>query len=129
MDSKEFQIQLGTVIVLAPNLAEVIVAEDLEVETGMVEEYHECLLENLVPPFGVLFNQKNRHSYTFEAQMAIGTIQQLGPVAVLAYDDATEHSMRAVLGLPGKQHLSNQFFYDRDAALDWLKEELYRPNP
>ena len=60
---KVYKLSFGSVIILAPNLAEVIINEGVIIDELNVDEYHDFLLTNLDAPFSLLVNKK--HSYTY----------------------------------------------------------------
>ena len=63
-----------TIIIINPQLAEVIVAEGEIVDEAKVAEYHYFLLDNLFVPFSLLINKIHPYTYTFEAQKNIGQL-------------------------------------------------------
>ena len=64
----KYKLSFGEIIILKPNLAEVIVDNDVEMDLEMVGEYHEFLLSKLGHPFNLLINKVHQYTYTFEAQ-------------------------------------------------------------
>mgnify|MGYP000339053195 CR=1 FL=1 len=65
-------------------MAEVIVDEGIEINEALVNEFHDFLLQKLAAPFSLLINRKNSYSYTFKAQMAIGKLDEIKAMAVVA---------------------------------------------
>ena len=61
MDS--YELSFGKIIILRNDLAEVIVNEGVEVDFGMVEEFHHFLLSNFTHSFSLLINKVNSYSF------------------------------------------------------------------
>ncbi|NQZ52341.1 MAG: hypothetical protein HRT95_19865 [Moritella sp.] len=110
----------GEIIILKPNLAEVIIDSDVVIDLEMVDEFHELLLTNLEQPFNLLINKVHQYSYTFEAQHQIGTLEQINLMAVVAYNSVTESSTACLLLIPRAIPWNMQVFKDRKSALNWL---------
>jgi hypothetical protein len=121
---KTHVLSFGTVTLLRPDLAEVIVDEGVEMNMDMVDEYHMFVSELLADPCGALINKKNRYTYTFEAQLAISTLEKIRATAVLVYSDASRISTDALLKLPTHLRQNVKIFSNRDAGLHWLEQQL-----
>lgn len=124
MDMKTYDLSFGTVTLLRPDLAEVIVNEGVEMDMDMVDEYHVFLSEFVAEPCGILINKKNQYSYTFEAQLAISNLEKIEAMAVLAYSEAARVATETLMKLPTHQHWNLKIFSDRAAALRWLEQHL-----
>ena len=114
------KLSFGKIIILKPNLAEVIIDSDVVIDLKMVGEYHEVLLANLEQPFNLLINKVHQYSYTFEAQHQIGTLEQINSMAVVAYNSVTESSTACLFLIPRDIPWNIKLFKDRKSALAWL---------
>ena len=116
----KLKLSFGEIIILKPNLAEVIIDSDVVIDLEMVDEFHELLLTNLEQPFNLLINKVHQYSYTFEAQHQIGTLEQINLMAVVAYNSVTESSTACLLLIPRAIPWNMQVFKDLKSALNWL---------
>lgn len=121
---KTYDLSFGTVTLLRPDLAEVIVNEGIELDMDMVDEYHMFLSEFLKDPCGTLINKKNQYAYTFEAQLAISNLEKIKAIAVLVYSEAARVATQTLMHLPTHKHWNLKIFSERDAGLHWLMLEL-----
>jgi hypothetical protein len=117
-------LSFGTVTVLRPDLAEVIVDEGVEMDMDMVDEYHMFVSELLADPCSTLINKKNRYTYTFEAQLAISSLEKIKASAVVVYSEMSRISTDALLKLPTHLRQNVKIFSNRDAGLHWLEQQL-----
>jgi len=114
------RLSFGEITILKPNLAEVIIDKDIEMDIEMVGEYHRFLLAHLEHPFNLLINKRNQYTYTFEAQQHIGTLSQINLMAVVAYNSITAMSTSCLIAIPRATPWNIQLFKEREPALDWL---------
>lgn len=121
---KTYDLSFGTVILLRPDLAEVIVNEGVEMNLDMVDEYHMFVSEYLTDPCGMLINKKNHYTYTFEAQLAISNLQKIKAMAVLVHSEAARIATEMLMKLPTHKQWNLKIFLDRDTGLHWLQEQL-----
>jgi hypothetical protein len=72
----------------------------------------------------VLFNKKNTYSFNFNAQVLVGTQEQLNAVAILCYTEASRKSSETLIGgIPRIADWNAKIFSDRKEALSWLESE------
>ncbi|EPJ48214.1 MAG: hypothetical protein OFPI_30660 [Osedax symbiont Rs2] len=109
------------ITILKPNLAEVIIGSDIEMDLAMVNEYHEFLLSHLECPFNLLINKIHQYSYTFEAQQHLATMREINSMAVVAYNSVTENSTNSLISVPRAMPWNIQIFKERKTGLDWLE--------
>lgn len=117
-------LSFGTVTLLRPDMAEIIVSEGVEMDMVMVEEYHDFVSEHLTDPCGILINKKNRYSYTFDAQATLSTLKQIKAIAILVYSDAARIATETLMKLPTPSPRTMKIFADREAGMKWLEEQL-----
>lgn len=120
MDVDADQLEFAQFTKLADDLAEVVVAEGVEMDLAMVAQYHDWLRTHLASPCLVLINKINRYSYTFEAQQQIGTIPEIKAIAFLTYSAVSDLTTEALAELPRSRRWNARIFHDRDDALRWL---------
>ncbi len=121
---KTYDLSFGTVTVLRPDLAEVIVNEGVEMDRDMVDEYHMFVSEFLAESCGILINKKHQYTYTFEAQLEIANLEKIKAMAVVVYSDATRIATEALMKLPTHSQWNLKIFPDREAGLAWLDRQL-----
>jgi hypothetical protein len=126
--AKTYALSFGTATLLAPNLVEVIVNEGVEMDLVMVREYHAFINKELATPCGTLINKKNSYSFTFEAELEISNLNKIKAIAAVVYNEAGRIATEFVGALPTHKQWNMKIFNDRQAALDWLHEQLHDPS-
>ena len=114
------KLSFGEITILKPNLAEVIIDNDVVMDLEMVGEYHQFLLAHLEHPFNLLINKIHQYTYTFEAQQHLATLPQINSMAVVAYNSITENSTKCLFLIPRAIPWNIQVFKERKTALDWF---------
>lgn len=122
------ELSFGKIIIICDDIAEIIVDTGVEIDLNMVDEFHDFLLSHLVSPFSVLINRINTYSHSFDAQMKIGTLEELNVIAIAVYSRASELSTNAIAVYPRKKNWNHRIFDNREEALEWIesKQTLYR---
>jgi hypothetical protein len=124
-----YELPFAKIIILREDIAEVIVNDGVEMDTKMVDEYHEFLLSHLNPPFSLLINKINSYSYDFEAQMQLATLKEINAMAVVSYRRTTDISTEMLTNnVPRDTEWNLQIFQDREKALAWLFSEQKKSN-
>ncbi len=114
------RLTFGEMTLLEDDLVEVVVDDGIEMDVDMVREYHRTLTSIAKPPFRLLVNKRNRYSYTFEAQLGLVDIPNMGAIAVLSRRLETIRTTRALATLPRVRPWHLRIFQDRRVALMWL---------
>lgn len=114
------RMSFGTVEVLEPDLAEIIIDDGVEMTLEMVNEYHQVLLSHMQAPFHMLINKKNAYTYTFEAQRVVGKLKEFGSIAVVTYSPVQRVSTDSLINVNRNQNWDIQMFEDKPSAMDWL---------
>tara|TARA_R110000868_G_scaffold62922_3_gene189865 strand:+ start:770 stop:1177 length:408 start_codon:yes stop_codon:yes gene_type:complete len=110
------------IVLLANNLAEVIIDQGIVMNLAMVNQYHEFLTKHLQAPFSLLINKKNEYSYDFNAQMKIANIPQINAMAVVTYTRDSEFTTQLLSETIYRQTAWNmKMFPQREMALEWLE--------
>ena len=126
-EKDSYRLSFAEVTLLKDHLAEVVVDENVEITLSMVNEYHDFLINNLRPPFGLLINKVNSYSYTFEAQSELASLDDIKAMAVITHGRmATERATNHLISFPRQKEWNIRTFIDRTEGLLWLKEQLYR---
>ena len=120
---KSHQLSFGEIIIIKPNLAEVIINDEVLMDIKMVDEYHAFLLTHLEAPFSLLVNKKFSYAYTFEAQKTIATLKEIKAMAVVVEGFNAKVSTNFLISI-NKEHKWNiKTFRLRSDALEWLENE------
>lgn len=120
---KTYRLSFGSVVLLSNNLAEVIVDDGVIMNEVMVDEYHDFLLSNLVPPFSLLINKKYSYSYTFKAQKSICNLEEINAMAVMIGTNGGLMSTETLISLNEEKNWNINLFQKREEALEWLNEQ------
>jgi hypothetical protein len=118
-----YELPFAKIIILYDDIAEVMIADGIEMDEQMVDQYHDFLLSHLHPPFSLLINKINSYSYSFPAQIKLATLKEINAMAVVAYNRITEISTETLASYPRSEEWNLKIFSNRDEALDWLFSE------
>jgi len=117
------QLSFCTVKVLRNDLAEVVINEGVEVSLSQLNEAESFLIEQLTAPFSLVMNKLNHYSFHFDAQLKMGTYQQLNAVAVVSYNKSSDPLIEALKKVPRSKVWNLQIFSNREDAIDWAKSQ------
>ena len=115
-----YELHFAKIILLREDIAEVLINEGVEMDVGMVDEYHDFLLSHLRAPFSLLINKVNPYTYDFSAQKKLATLKEINAMAVVAYNRVTEIATESLASLPRDVDWDLKIFSYRDEALAWL---------
>ncbi|WP_111976933.1 hypothetical protein [Algibacillus agarilyticus] len=118
--SEAHTIGLGTIKAIRHDIAEVICHEGIEITLEMVAEYHQFLADHFASPCSVLVNKINAYTYTFEAQLEIGTAAHINSLAFVTYNRVAEIAVQTLSAYPRKKNWQDNFFNDKEDAIQWL---------
>jgi len=129
---KECRLSFCTINILADNIAEVLIDDNIEVSIEMVEESDEFLCSIFKDNFGVLVNKINTYYYTFEAQLTMGSIDPMAAIASVNYHPHGTQSTQDFLNKRTIDRLNLKTFIGTELgwkrAYDWLTLELSNGN-
>ena len=92
------QLSFGYIKIIADDIAEVIVNNGIEMTLEMLDEYDNFLNEHFKNnTFGLLINKINHYTYTYEAQLAIGSLENIGAIAVINYHPRSVKTTQSLL--------------------------------
>lgn len=123
-----YWLSFGAIRKLSDDIAEVIVDNDVVMTLEMVEEYESFLQAHFPRPFGLLINRINNYSYTYEAQLSIGSLENIKALAVVNYHPSAQLStqriatIRTVDNWNIKQFSGLMLGYQK--AKTWLEHQL-----
>ena len=110
-------------IKLDDDLAEFVVNEGVELDLPMVGTYHDWIVNNMSIPCLVLVNKVNSYTYTFDAQIKIGTLPEIKAIAFIVYSRVSKIATEALSDLPRDRVWNFRIFNNRENAIDWLKSQ------
>ncbi|WP_076419005.1 hypothetical protein [Colwellia sp. UCD-KL20] len=121
-------LSFGFINVLSENIAEIIINNNVVITLEMIDEYEKFLTEHFKSDFGLLINRVNHYSYTFEAKLSIGSLEQLKAMAVVYYNDISKKSTNSVLKKREVDNFNLKMFSGLELGwqmgVDWLNKEL-----
>ncbi len=118
------QLPFANIIILKDNLAEVIINEGVEMNSDIVEQYHNFLLRHLSSPFALLINKKNAYTYDFNAQLKIASLKEIYAMAVITYNEVSKQTTHYLAKtVPHDIPWNLEIFSNREEALLWLEKE------
>ncbi|MGJ8691118.1 MAG: hypothetical protein ACSHW0_01405 [Thalassotalea sp.] len=122
------QLSFASIKLLADDIAEVVVDNNIEITLEMVEELEAFLNHNFKQAFGLLVNKVNPYSYSFEAMTCMASNKYLAALAVVNYEDHSEDPIHYVLKIRAVDELNIKVFSGLELgwqqAKDWLAHEL-----
>ena len=128
----KYQLSFCTINKLSDNIAEVIIANDVEVSLEMVEEHDEILCSIFKGNFGVLVNKINTYTYAVEATLSMGSIARMKAIASVNYTAQGKSSSQEIENRRRTDKLNWQQFSGLELgwqqAYDWLIQELLDEN-
>ena len=115
-----YELPFAKIVILRDDIAEVMINDGVEMDTTMVEQYHDFLLAHLRAPFSLLINKPNSYTYTFEAQEQLATLKEINVMAVVAYNRVTRITTETLASFPRDVKWKLEIFSNRDDALSWV---------
>ena len=125
---EQFNLSFGTINKLHEHLAEVIIDDGVEMNLKMVNEYHQFLISHFNAPFSLLVNKIHSYSYDVQAQEMLATIEQIKDMAVVSYKPSTTFTTEVLANYPRKTKWHLKIFHNREAAIQWLENNLNNNN-
>lgn len=121
---KVFLLPFGKVNILESNIAEIIINEGVLIDSDMVASYRTLIRKYLQIPYSLLINKEHGYSYTFEAQMTMGELDQdVDHRAVVVNSQSGEMATEILLNVNKKNNWNLQMFKEREDAIAWLINE------
>ncbi|MEZ5347458.1 MAG: hypothetical protein R2681_18140 [Pyrinomonadaceae bacterium] len=121
---KIHELSFGKFVEIADNIIEIIVYEGTELTVEMLKEADSLVFSKIPGQIGLLVNKLNEYTYTFEAQMFLGSFAGVKATAFITYTKLSTQTTEAVSGLPRNEEFNHAIFDNRKDAIKWLKAEL-----
>lgn len=122
------RLSFGQINLIAENIAEVIIDQGVEMTLEMVEEYDDFLSKTFSKDFGLLINKVNQYSYTYEAQLSIGSVKGIKALAVINYHQHGRNTTNELLAKRTMDNWNLKNFSGLELGwqqgLQWLKQQL-----
>ena len=116
-----FILPFGKVNILESNIAEIIINDGVIIDGSMVSAYRNLLRSHLTPPFSLLINKQHGYSYTFEAQTAMGALNEdIDCRAVVVRSQSGEMATEIVMDINKHNNWKIKIFKEREEGLNWL---------
>lgn len=114
--------------VLPGHILEITPDSGVEISLEMVEECNDFISAHFKEGFGLLINRINRYSYSFEAQLSIGSYESLKATAFVCYSPECERATQKIQELRAVDRWNCKLFSGLELgwqqAYIWLKEEI-----
>lgn len=120
------QLSFAKIIKIGDDLIEVFVAEGVEINSEMMDEYHTWIRNTLTSPSYILVNKINAYTYSFDVQRNLSAILEVKAIALVVYSKASELATEAMIELPKVRPWNSQIFHNREDALHWLNSQRDR---
>ncbi len=111
----------GKVNIINNAIAEAIIDESVVMTADKLKTFHDALLSHFTSqPFSLLINKENSYTYDFEAQLNVGSLDQIDKTAVVAYSQISKLATRVIMSINQNKNWNVKMFEDRQDAIDWL---------
>lgn len=122
------RLSFGYFTLLAENIVEVCIDDGIELSLEMIEECDQFFKAHIFGDFGMLINRINEYSYSYEAQLSVGSYQGLKAIAFVYYTEECKSLVEKLNLTRASDNWNSQIFSGLELgwqqALGWLKEEL-----
>lgn len=126
------RLSFGYFTLLAENIVEVIIDEGIELSLEMVEECDVFFKAHIFGNFGMLINRINEYTYSYEAQLSIGSYTGLKAIAFVYYSDESKVMVEEINRTRVYYNWNSCTFSGLDLewqqALQWLRKQLLIDN-
>lgn len=127
------RLSFGYFTLLAENIVEVVIDDGIKLSLEMVEECDQFFKAHIFGEFGMLINRINEYSYSYEAQLSIGSYQGLKAIAFVYYTDECKTLFEQLNVTRANDNWNSRLFsgleLEWQQALNWLEQELLPENP
>ena len=122
------RLSFGYFTLLAENIVEVIIDEGIELSLEMVEECDVFFKAHIFGNFGMLINRINEYTYSYEAQLSIGSYTGLKAIAFVYYSDESKVMVEEINRTRVYDNWNSCIFSGLDLewqqAFQWLRKQL-----
>ena len=125
---QKHRLSFAHINIINNQIAEIIVDDGVVVSLEMIEEHDDFLTTIFDGEFGVLVNKINNYHYSPEAQLIMGSIENIVAVAVVNYTTQDKQSSKEIIDKRFMDQLNIKIFsgleLGRQQAITWLQQEL-----
>lgn len=122
------RLSFGYFTLLAENIVEVCIDDGIELSLEMIEECDDFFKAHIFGDFGMLINRINEYSYSYEAQLSVGSYQGLKAIAFVYYSDECKAQVEELSAKRAYDNWNSEIFSGLELgwqqALSWLEREL-----
>ena len=122
------RLSFGYFTLLTENVVEVIIDEGIDLSLEMVEECDVFLKAHFFKDFGMLINLINKYTYSYEAQLTIGSHSGLKAIAYVYYSDESKRLVEKINVIRAHDNWNFCMFSGSELewqhAVNWLQHEL-----
>ena len=122
----------GQINLIAPNIAEVIINNNIEITLEIVDEYDALMAKHFTQNYALLVNRINSYSFSYEALLCVASAQNLKALALINYRAENEQQTQ---NLKSARHMDNLNIKEfsglelgRENAIKWLNQQLANAN-
>lgn len=117
----QINLPFGKVNILQNNIAEVIIDDSIVMDLQKLAIFHEALVSHFKnQQFSLLVNKTNTYTYEFEAQLQVGSLEQIDKTAIVAYSQNAKLSTQILMGIHSGKNWNAKMFSERQDAIEWL---------
>ncbi len=122
------RLSFGYFTLLTENVVEVTIDEGIELSLEMVEECDAFLKAHLSNDFGMLINLINEYTYSYEAQLTIGSYTGLKAIAYVYYSEESKRLINKINVIRANDNWNIRMFsgleLEWEQAVQWLQHEV-----
>jgi len=122
------RLSFGYFTLLTEDIVEVTIDEGVELSLEMIEECDVFLNAHIFGDFGMLINRINEYTYSFEAQLTIGSYTGLKAIAFVYYSDNSKSLIEKINVIRAYDDWNSGIFsgleLEWQQAVNWLQEQL-----
>ncbi len=125
---EQYRLSFARVNIVLENIVEVVIDNFVVVSLEMVEELDKFLSNTFTEKITLLINKVNTYSYSFEAKMIFGSLENIIAIAVINYSRDGEMITTEIMEQRKVDNLNIKSFSALDLgyqhAIRWLKNEM-----
>jgi len=125
---KKYRLSFAYINIIDNKIAEVIVNEGINVSLEMIEEHDDLLMKIFDGKFGILVNKINNYSYSIEAQLIMGSLENIAAIAAITYSVQGGASSKLIADIRIIDQLNVKTFSGLELgwqqAVSWLQNEI-----
>lgn len=125
---EQYRLSFARVNIVLENIVEIVIDNFVVVSLEMVEELDKFLSNTFTEKITLLINKVNTYSYSFEAKMIFGSLENIIAIAVINYSRDGEMITTEIMEQRKVDNLNIKSFSALDLgyqhAIRWLKNEM-----